>query len=152
MEMPDRVCGTRARVRRDGVDPRSLERSPEHDDRRSGARELGRMGFRHAQRDEDQAVHEALLEIAHDRQLVRDLGACRVQHQPPVTRPHHFLDRRHHRRVDRVRDVGHRECDLAGPARTERPRRGIRDVADLLGRVDHAREDVGRRPDAVQHP
>ena len=62
--------------------------------------ELGGMPVAHAERDEDQPVREPALEVAHDRELLVEVAAGRVQHEPPAARTDDLLDRRDHRRVD----------------------------------------------------
>ena len=125
---------------------------PDHDDRRGRTAELLDVVVGQVERGEDEAVDVAVLEIAHHRELVVTVGAGRVEQQAEPMGAGHLLDRAHHRRVDGVADVRHREGDLARAARAERAGGGVRRVADGLGGLGDAREGVGIRPDAVQHP
>ena len=101
-------------------------------------------------RGQDQPVDVAVPEVADQRELVVRVGAGRVEQQPDAGDPRDLLDRRDHGRVDRVADIGHCEGDLARPARAERPRGCVRDVADRLGRGRDALERGRARPDPVQ--
>ena len=104
----------------------------------------------HPERDEDQPVREPALELLHDRELFGEVAAGRVQDETPAARADDLLDRRDHRGVDGVRDVGHGERDLPCLPRAERAGGGVRDVADPLGGLDHALVDGGCRADPVE--
>ena len=116
---------------------RALRRLADHDHRHRRPLELARRALSvNSQRDEDQPVDEPLLEIA------RSIASSSSTSPPVECRSSRTavsratcLDRADHRRVDRVRDVGHRERDLARAARAERAGRRVRDVADRLGRL-----------------
>ena len=109
------------------------------------------MGLGEVEGGEDQPVDEAVLEIANHREFVLGVGAGGMEHQAPALRAGDLLDRAHHRRVDGVADVGHREGDLPRPPRAQGTGGSVWDVSHGFGRFGHAREGVGVRPDPVQH-
>ena len=69
-EVPDGGGRALPRVGVDGVDGRPLRGPPDHDDRRGRAAELLDVVVGQVERGEDEAVDEAVLEIAHHRELV----------------------------------------------------------------------------------
>ena len=150
VEVAHRLGGALARVGADDVDAELVARAPDHDDRGRSVPELVDMRVRDVERREDQPVREAVPQVAHDRELVVRVGARGVEHQAPAALARRLLDRRDHRRVDRVADVRHREHDLARPPRAERARGRVGHVADRLGGLRHAGEGLRARPDPVE--
>jgi hypothetical protein len=151
MEMSYGLRGALARMRPHGVDRRPLGWPADHDDGHGRVAQLVGVRLGQVDRREDQAVDEAVLQVAHHRELVFRVGAGRVEHQAPAASAGHVLDRRDHGRVDRVADVGHGEGDLARPPRAQRPGGCVRHVADLLGGLRHALVRVRVRADPVEH-
>ena len=150
--MPHRVGRALARMRAHRVDLRTPRGPADHDHWHGGGRELLRVRFCHVERSEDEPVDEAVLEVAHHGELVLRVGAGGVEHQPQALGTGDLLDRADHRRVHRVADVGHRERDLARPARPKRAGGCVRDVPHRLGGLRDPRESVGVRANPVQDP
>ena len=104
-------------------------------DRHRGAATASACAVGELQRAEDQPVDVALRRSRRMRARPRRRRSveCRISRLPCLARD--LLDRADHRRVDGVRDVRHRERDLAGAARAQAAGRRVRHVADRLGRL-----------------
>ena len=131
VQVADGRLGAHARLGRDGVDRGLGTRPADHDDRHRRAAERARRASRSSGARRGSARRRT---GAGAPGRSRALSArsppveCRTRRRPLA--PTTSWIERDHRRVDGVRDVGHRERDLARLPRAERAGRGVRDVAD----------------------
>ena len=138
-----RLAGAALVVEHDGVTIDLREPPVDLDDVDTAAREHRRRGAVRRRDDHPGRAHGE--ERPRAGELLRPVAVVRDEHHLVVRLPQHLLDAGGEVRVELVAEI--RDGDADDPARPllQRPRRGVRDVAEPIGGLAEPRAGVRRR-------